>query len=383
MFERNVKLLTWFNFFVDFKLYAPIAIIYFAQVTGSFALGMTIFGITSISAALFEVPTGIFSDYLGRKRTVILGATTAAFAVFCYALGFSYWTLIIGAIFEGLAVAFYSGNNDALLHETLSESGKEEEYHHYHGRLSGMFQVALGVSALIGGFLAFYSLSMVFWLSIIPQALCILLAFYLVEPKILNKESTNIYAHLKDSVKLFIKNPKLRLLSFASVWAYGIGESAWLFRSAFVNTIWPIWAIGIPQLLSNIGAAIGFFTAGKIISRFGASRVLLIGSFASNLINIISLVYVTIFSPVLMAITSPTFGTSTTAKSTLFQKEFTDKTRATMGSLNSFAGSLFFALVAYSIGLIGDRLDPAKALLIAQIFMCLNIFIYWRLFKHK
>lgn len=90
MLERNVKLLTWFNFFLDLRLYAPIAIIYFAQVTGSFALGMTVFGVASISAALFEVPTGIFSDYLGRKRTVILGAVTAAFAVFFYALGFSY-----------------------------------------------------------------------------------------------------------------------------------------------------------------------------------------------------------------------------------------------------------------------------------------------------
>jgi len=55
--HRNIKVLTWFNFFTDFKLYAPIAILYFAQVSGSFALGMSIFAISTVSAAIFEIPT--------------------------------------------------------------------------------------------------------------------------------------------------------------------------------------------------------------------------------------------------------------------------------------------------------------------------------------
>jgi len=66
--NRNIRLFYLFNFFVDFKFYAPIAIIYFAKVSGSYALGMSIFSATMLAAALFEVPTGIFSDYIGGKR---------------------------------------------------------------------------------------------------------------------------------------------------------------------------------------------------------------------------------------------------------------------------------------------------------------------------
>ena len=66
--NRNIKLLTWFNFFTDFKLYAPVAIIYFSQVSGSFALGMAVFSIATVSSAFFEIPTGIFSDMIGRKK---------------------------------------------------------------------------------------------------------------------------------------------------------------------------------------------------------------------------------------------------------------------------------------------------------------------------
>lgn len=90
MLDKNIRLLTWFNFFTDFRLYAPVAIIYFSSVTGSFALGMSIFSVSSISAAFFELPTGIFSDYIGRTKTVIAGSIAAAISVFFYALGFSY-----------------------------------------------------------------------------------------------------------------------------------------------------------------------------------------------------------------------------------------------------------------------------------------------------
>jgi MFS family permease len=69
--HKNIRILTWFNFFTDFKLYAPLAIIYFSHVTGSFALGMGIFSITMIASALFEIPTGVFSDRIGRRKTVI------------------------------------------------------------------------------------------------------------------------------------------------------------------------------------------------------------------------------------------------------------------------------------------------------------------------
>lgn len=115
MLERNIKLLTWFNFFTDFRLYYPIAILYFAKVTGSFALGMSVFGLVQLSQAIFEVPTGVFSDYIGRKRTVIIGAIFAILSVISYSFGIT-WALFLGALLEGLQRSFYSGNNDALLH---------------------------------------------------------------------------------------------------------------------------------------------------------------------------------------------------------------------------------------------------------------------------
>lgn len=378
---KNIKLLTWFSFFIDFRFYYPITILYFSQIAGSYALGMLIFGVINISQAIAEVPTGVFSDFVGRKRTMFLGALTAFFAVFCYALGFSYWVLIIGAIFEGLAFSFFSGNNEAFLHDTLKEKNMEREYPKYHGRMSGMTQLAGGISAVVGGVLAFYSFPLVVWLSLISLCICILITFLFIEPKVVSEKSTNVYSHLSEAIKLFIKNADIRLVSFSSIWSYGIGESGWLFRSAFFASIWPIWALGIPQMLANLGAALGFFTAGKAIKKFGVKRLLLFGSIFAHTINIIAFAFVSVFSPILAILGSPFFGISMTARSTLLQKEFSDKQRATMGSLNSLAGSIFFAFVSFALGSIADLFDPAKGLLILQILMLVNIYIYWKLLK--
>ena len=382
MVHSNIKVFTWFNFFTDFKLYAPIAIIYFSQVSGSFALGMSIFSITMISSAIFEIPTGVFSDRIGRRKTVIFGALSAVVFSIFYAIGQSFWILAIGALFEGLSRSFYSGNNDAMLHDTLAQTGDEHKYDEFLGRISSMFQAALAVSAILGGILATWSFPLIMWLSVIPQLVCFYLAFKLIEPKLHSSQSGNIYQHLKEAYINFINNKKLRLLSVSSILGYGFGEAGYKFKSAFYNTLWPVWAIGIAKTLSNVGATISFRFSGKIIKKFGATKMLLVDNIYNRIINIFSTAFPTVFSPLLMSSTSIFFGVTTVAKSTLMQKEFANDQRATMGSLNSFAGSIFFGIIAFTLGFVADKLTPATALLLLQIFQIGNLFIYWKLFKH-
>src|SRR5438093_471040 len=117
--HRNIKIIKWFNFFGALRLSAPIAVLYFRHVTGSFTLGMSVFSIVFISAALFEIPTGVFSDKIGRRHTLILGALSNILALIFYAIGISPIILFLGAVLEGLGRSFYSGNNEALLRDSL------------------------------------------------------------------------------------------------------------------------------------------------------------------------------------------------------------------------------------------------------------------------
>jgi len=379
--HKNIKLLAWFNFFTDFSFFSPIAIIYYSRVAGSFALGMSIFSVAMVSSAIFEVPTGIFSDLIGRKKTVVLGAITAALSIAFYALGFSYWWLFVGAIFEGLSRSFYSGNNDALLYDTLRETNSEKEYHEFLGKTSSTFQLGLAISAGIGSIIAQFSFPAAIWLTFIPKVICIYVALKIVEPKTFKKTVTNIFYHLGESLKHFRGNKKLRLLSISSVYSFALTESGFQFRSAFVNTLWPVWAIGISSMLSYIGATLSLYFAGKVINKYGELKTIIIGFVYGKIISLIALIYPTVASPAIMTVNSVFYGTSSVSKDSLLQKEFTHEQRATMGSLNSFASSIAFGVASILLGLFADSIGPAKALLITTVAGIPVIFIYLKLFK--
>ena len=377
--HKNIRVLTWFNFFTDFKLYAPIAIIYFAQVSGSFALGMSIFSIAMISSALLEIPTGVFSDRIGRKKTM-----SATWCVVFYAIGQSFWILVVGALFEGLSRSFYSGNNDALLYDTLAEKDQTDKYADFLGKTSKMFQLALAVSAIFGGLVLIkWAFPVILWLSVIPQALCLVLAFMLIEPAIQTRRSGNIYQHLKEAYFGFIHNKKLRLLSLSSILGYGLGEATYQFHSAFFATVWPVWAIPFSKVLTNLGATASFHYSGAIIKRFNIFKILIGGNIYFRLMMTVATVFPSILSPIIISSGSLFYGIIQVAKNSLMQKEFKQEQRATMASLNSFAGNIFFGIVAIFIGFSADQLSPAKAIIVLQVLQLSTLYVYWILFKSQ
>lgn len=381
--SHNIRLLGWFNFWADFRPYGPIAILYYTQVTGSYALGMSIFSAAMLAQSIFEMPTGVLSDRVGRKQTVVYGAVASVFALTFYAIGGTYLALLTGAIFEGLGRAFYSGNNDALLYDTLAEMEQRESFQEFLGKTSSMYQFALAISALLGSLIATISYRTVMWVSVTPMLLAFLVSLRLVEPRIHLQAAANVYAHLATALRNFRHNPRLRTLSLAGIISYAIGESSWLIRSAFIVTLWPVWAIGVAQMIGNATAALSFYFAGRIIKRFGEFRLLVGGMTISEIINLFGLLVPTVFSPALMASNSIFYGVNTVAKQSLIQHEFSDEQRATMGSLNSLAGSISFAVFSFLLGGLADRTGITPALVIAALLSIIPMIMYWRVLRPR
>lgn len=381
--KRTIRLLALFNFFTDFSLLAPIAVIYFARIAGSYALAMSIFSVVMLTSAVMEVPTGIFSDRIGRKWTMIVGAFFDILFYLAIALAPSYLWLVVGGICNGIARAFYSGNNEAYLHDVLKDHGLEQEYHEYLGKTSMMFQVALALSALLGGVVAQWSFSVLLWLELLPPVIKFLLCFGLVEPQKRSHASSNIYVHFLEALRLFWRNKQLRLLSLAGMLDFAIGEAGYQFRAAFVNTLWPVWAVGLSSMLSNIGASVSFYFSGRLIKKFKDLPIILAGTLYSKAINFFSLLVPTVVSPALMSTTSLFYGSSSVAQENLLQQEFTEAQRATMGSLNSLGGSLLFAVFSLGLGLVADSLSPVKGLLLFQILSLVPLYLYIRLYRRR
>lgn len=376
---RNVRLLEWHEFFVSFVLWGPIAILYFSRISGSYALGLSVFSAVMLTSAIFELPTGILSDFVGRKKTMVFGAISYIIGFVLYALGGNYLFLLLGALFEGIARSFYSGNNEALLYDSLEQSNRKHELSSVMGKIGSMGQWALAVAGLLGGFIANWSFQWVMWIAVIPQVICLILSLMIIDTKTFEKEESNIYSHLRESFKNFLSSKKLRMLSLADILGFGMGEASFQFRSAFIASLWPIWAIGIAQIISNIGAAISFRFAGKMINKFKAITWLITGGIYSKIVYLVALFIPSIFSPALMSTTSIFYGVGQVAKKSLLQQEFSSKQRATMGSLNSLVGSIFFAIFAVLLGYFADLTNPRVALIGVTIAQFITIWIYFQI----
>lgn len=362
--NRNVRLLSWFNFFGDFRMYGPIMVIYFAQVTGSYTAAASLLAVKMLSSAAFEVPTGVLSDRLGRRGTMIAGAVVMVAAHLGYAGASGYGLLLAAVVLEGLATSLWSGNNESLLYDTLLEAGREEEFPRHSGRVNSMFQIALALAAAIGGVVAgAWSLRVVVVLSVVPQVLCVLVALRVREPRVHGPLESNVLVHLGSALRGIRRNPVLRRMTLVSALRYS-SESAAQLSPVFVAGLWPLWALGLWRTFGHGVAFVGFRVSGWVIGRVGAARTLLFGELFDNVANFVALVKPTVFSPVLLG--SPAYGMSTVAQQTLLQREFTDRERATMGSLASLLGSVLYALVALGAGLVADRWGIVPALLAIQ-----------------
>lgn len=382
MNHKNVRLLTWFNFCLDFRLYDAVAAVYFANVTGSYALGLSVFSISTVSSIIFEVPTGVISDLLGRKRTIAAGSLASALSVMLYAVGGSFGTLAVGALFGGLSYALFSGNNDALLYDTLKEQSLEKEFVRVQSKTSSMFQFALAVSAGLGSLvLGIGSFKWILWLSVIPQVIGFFLALSMTEPKQHSDSvQTNIFAHLKEAFQAFKDNRKLRMLSLAQMFDYGIGEAGHQFSPAFVATILPIWALGFVRVLNHLFAAVGMRIAGKLSRRFGELKVIIWSQLPGYIVNMLAFIFVTVVTPFINAVMSFPYGLSTIARSSLLQKEFTDRQRATIASLNSVASSALFGIAVFILGVLADHVGPRIAILWSAGAYLIVFYFYYQLF---
>ncbi len=141
MVANNFRLLRWFSFFYSFRPYMAISILYFSQVSGSYTLGFAVLSVAALASSLLEIPTGIFSDHVGRRKTVIFASMAWFLAVGTYALANSFAILVIGAIFSGLGQALISGNNNALLHDSLKEQNNEDAFSEKLGKVYAVMEV--------------------------------------------------------------------------------------------------------------------------------------------------------------------------------------------------------------------------------------------------
>ncbi len=376
----NARALNVFSFWFSMRFFGIVAVLYFAQVTGSYALAVSVIVIARVAQAVFEVPTGVLSDRWGRVWCLRLGALASLVAIVCYR-GESYWWLVAGAVLDGLWRALFSGNNEALLYESVKQSGQEAIFSRYLGRLNVAMEVAGFLAAALGGLVAAHSFGWALGLTAVVQVPTLVTSFWLVEPAKHEVPTTNVWAHVGEAFGYMRRNPTLRNLSLAQIISEGC--STFALWPAFYAQLLPRWAIGLVMSANYLESAVGFGVSGWFVKRFAAIKIMLASRVYTAALMIPAVVFPSPLSPALLALGGALYGPETVATGVLLHKEFTDHQRATMASINAVLTNVVFAVFGLAVGWVADGWGVGRAILVGQICLLAMVWLYWRVWRGK
>jgi MFS family permease len=107
---------------------------------------------------LFEVPTGIVADTIGRRTSYLLGTVTLTASTFLYVLLWQveapFWQWAVASMLLGLGFTFFSGAVEAWLVDALTATGFTGELETVLGRGQIVTGAAMLTGSVAGGFVA-------------------------------------------------------------------------------------------------------------------------------------------------------------------------------------------------------------------------------------
>ena len=127
---------------------------YMRQIGFSYTQIFILVALYEILVFLLEIPTGIFADRFGLKKSVVLGHLISAASCFPVALfPRAYGVFLLWSVFSALCTTLNSGSVEALQYHSLRDLSREAEYTKLRGRLAAIGGVATPVGAFAGGVL--------------------------------------------------------------------------------------------------------------------------------------------------------------------------------------------------------------------------------------
>lgn len=385
-YKKNIWIYYLFKFLRQLTFFMPIYALFFIENGLSMSQVLLISTTIVISSQIFQIPTGIFADLYGRKKSVIIGAIFNFLAIFTYSIGTNFQTFIIGAIFMGIGVSFISGAFQAIIYDSLFELNKTKEYLKVEGRSSFYYGFAMVFAGIIGGIIAEKGLRLTYYLTLIPSFLAIITLFFLYEPKTHHKKEENFLVHYKDAYKLTITNKKILYLIFY----FGINMTFMFiffnFLQIYFTTTFEISKtyMGLLYSIFLLASAISGYFAHKIEEKFGDKKALILNPLLLFIGLIIVLFTKNIFLSIISVILFEfVWGFLNPLTSHYLNEVLHSKYRAT---ILSFAGFVFggFALILGPLfGWINDKYSFNIVFILLTILSLISLILSIYIIKNK
>ncbi len=187
--ERNIRLYPWYQAFHQAYFWLPVFFLYFNQHV-SLTQVLQLEAIYFACVVLLEVPSGYFSDVMGRRKTLVMGAVSLVAAYLLFAGGSSFLSFAFAQVLLAVGLAFNSGTDVSLHYESLAACGQKEAFGDREAIASRFAFQSNALAALLGGALGLFSLRGVYVLSALAACGVLGIALAFKEPHSPERQKT-------------------------------------------------------------------------------------------------------------------------------------------------------------------------------------------------
>lgn len=152
--QRSLRLFYAFRLLATSYLYVPIFMLFQASRGLSFFERLALGGLYSAVIILVEVPTGVFADRIGRRRSMLLGALTMVASCLLATQAHGFGMFAVAESLGAISIALCSGADSAYLFDFLREHDRGHEYGRRESTASAWHLMGSAVAFAGGGLLA-------------------------------------------------------------------------------------------------------------------------------------------------------------------------------------------------------------------------------------
>ena len=227
---------------------------------------------------LFEVPTGIVADTIGRRVSYLLGTVTLAGSTGLYVLLWQMeaplWAWALASILLGLGFTFFSGAVEAWLVDALAATGFDGELEAVFGRGQVVSGIAMLVGSVAGGLIAqATSLGVPFLVRAGVLAVMFVVAFRLMhdvgfEPERGQRPLAEMRRIAHNSIEYGWRVPAIKWMMVAALFSGGVGIYAFYALQPYLLELY-----GDPNAYSIAGLVAAIVAGAQILGGIAAPRV--------------------------------------------------------------------------------------------------------------
>ncbi len=292
--NKNIVLLYGFNFFKSLQFFGAVALPFYLYRAGlNYTRMFLLETIFSIGMFIFEIPTGVVADRLGRKISLFFGACFFGVGFLLFGILTSYSILIIAEIICAFGMTLLSGADRAIIYEILKEGHEENRATTVMARYDaygtiGMFLAFPVGSLFVGSNLVAYktALGLVFVATAIAIGISGLIVLFVKEGRY-EKSGENAIKQGVEGFLYIFRHRRLRVfgLNFALISSLTF-FMFWFYQSLLLENKFPVIWQGFIASGFNLTAILLLLFTPVVKRRMGIRNTLFFSSIIPGILYI-------------------------------------------------------------------------------------------------